>query len=320
MDQNSPAPRPRSFLFASGSRINPIQKVLAATDFSPSARQAADRAAIVCQETGADLALFHATNLSGLDRLRRLVPGIPVGLEQRAVDDRQEEISLQAQSLREDYGIPVDARVSVGPPFEQIEKCSKDLSANLVVMGAHGSTSIVHPILGSTTARLAERSVLPLLVVKRAPHGKYRNVLIPVDFSSHSLPALMTAVAVAPDANLILMHAYGVPFEGKIRAGRNVDELLEPFLAAARKKVFEKLHQLSDEAGLAPHDARLLACHGSPLQQILEQKEKRHCDLIVMGRHGEASLLERLFLGSVTKQVLSMSRADVLVSGGGWDQ
>lgn len=294
--------------------MNRLQKVLVGTDFSSAARHAADRAAILCRETRAALVMFHATNLSGLDRLRRLVPGIPNGLEQRAVEERREEISLLGQHLGSLYALPVTVHVGVGPAFPQIEKCAVDVSADLIVVGTHGSSTMVHAMLGSTAARLAERSALPVLVAKRAPHGKYRNILVPVDFSAHSLTALITARAVAPEANIILMHAYGVPFEGKIRAGRDVEEILEPFLAAARKKVFENLHELSKAAGLAPYAARLLACHGTPLHQILKQEENRHCDLIVMGRHGEAPLLERLFLGSVTKQVLTMSRADVLVT------
>lgn len=294
--------------------MNRIHTVLVATDFSSAARHAADRAALICKETGAALELFHAVNISGLDRLRRLVPGIPNGLEQRAMEERREEISQLGQSLRDLYRLPTNVHVGVGPSFPQIEKCAVDLSADLVVLGAHGSSTMVHPVLGPTAARMAERSLLPVLVVKRAPQEKYRNVLVPVDFSANSLPALMTACALAPGANIILMHAYGVPFEGKIRAVRDVEEILEPFLAAARKKVFENLHELSDAAGLAPHAARLVACHGKPLHQILEQEEDRHCDLIVMGRHGEAPLLERIFLGSVTKQVLSLSRSDVLVT------
>lgn len=294
-----------------------IYKVLAATDFSSAAGCAADRAAMLCRETGAALELFHAVNVSGLDRLRRLVPGIPNGLEQRAMEERREEISQLGQRLGSLYGLSANAQVGVGAAFPKIEQCAIDLSADLVVLGAHGSSTMIHPVLGHTAARMAERSALPVLVVKQAPQEKYRNVLVPVDFSAHSLPALMTACAVAPGANIILMHAYGVPFEGKIRAGRDVEEILEPFVAAARKKVFENLHELSDAAGLAPRAARLLARHGTPLHQILEQEENRHCDLIVMGRHGDAPLLERLFLGSVTKQVLTMSRADFLVSAAG---
>jgi len=79
--------------------MNRIHKVLVATDFSSDARHAADRAALLCKETGAALELFHAVNVSGLDRLRRLVPGIPNGLEQRAMEERREEISQLGQSL-----------------------------------------------------------------------------------------------------------------------------------------------------------------------------------------------------------------------------
>lgn len=232
--------------------MNPMQKVLVVIDFSSSARQAAERAALVCRETGAALELFHAVNLHGLDRLRRLVPGIPNGLEEGAMNESCVDISLLGRSLEELHSIPAEVHVEIGPAYPQIEKRALDLSADLVIVGAHGSNTVVHPIVGSTAARLAESSALPVLVVKCAAQGKYRNVLVPVDFSAHSLPALAAAGAVAPDANLILMQAYGVPFEGKIRAGRNVDEILEPFLAAARKKVFEKLHRLSDEAGMAP--------------------------------------------------------------------
>lgn len=296
------------------ARAARLDRVLAATDFSPSAEHAVGRAAVLCKETGAALSLFHAVNLSGLEKLRRLVSGVPNGLEQRAANEQLEEISLLAQSLLERYGVRPDAQVGVGPAFAQIEKAASNLSTDLIVVGSHGWSSRIHPILGSTAARQVENSAFPVLVVKHAPGYNYRNVLVPVDFSVHSLPSLIMACAVAPSANIILMHAYGVAFEGKIRAARDVEDLLAPVLAAARKRVFEKLHGLSDAAGLAPHAARLLACHGTPLDQILEQERIRHCDLIVMGRQGEAPLLERLLVGSVTKQVLAMSRADVLVS------
>jgi nucleotide-binding universal stress UspA family protein len=124
----------------------------------------------------------------------------------------------------------------------------------------------------------------------------------------------MTALEVAPEASILIMHAHGLPFEGKLRAARVLEKELTPFLAAARKEVFENLHDLTDTAGPAPHAVRLLVCHGEVLHQILEQEETRHCDLIVIGRDGEAPLMKRVFLGSVTKEVLALSRVDVLVT------
>lgn len=103
------------------------------------------------------------------------------------------------------------------------------MSADLVVLGAHGTSTLTHPILGSIASRIAETSSFPVLVVGQEPRERYSNNLVPVDFSEHSLPALMTASAVAPEANIIHMHAYDVPFEGKLRAARVVEEELTPF-------------------------------------------------------------------------------------------
>ncbi|MEN9436527.1 MAG: hypothetical protein RIR09_1182, partial [Pseudomonadota bacterium] len=50
-----------------------------------------------------------------------------------------------------------------------------------------------------------------------------------------------------------------------------------------------------------------------PVVRIVEQEQERSCDLIVMGKHGQ-NALEELFLGSVTKEILSQSQCDILVS------
>lgn len=294
--------------------MDPIRRILAGTDFSAGAGHAAGRAALVSKETGAELELFHSTNFSGLDKLRRLVPGIPEDLEQRVTDDSRAQLASLGRKLNERYGVTAGIHVAFGDAFTQLAAREAAMPADLVVLGAHGTSALPRPVVGSTAARMAAGSRCPVLVVKGAPAGPYRNVLIPVDFSAQSLPALRTAAAVSPGANLLLMHAYGVPFEGKLRAARDVDAILEPFLAAARKKVYERMHELSDAAGMARHSARLLAQHGEALHQILEQSQERQCDLIVIGQHGEAPLLEQVFLGSVTKQVLAQSRSDVLVA------
>lgn len=296
--------------------MNLVRRILAGMDFSAGAGHAAHRAALVSEVTGAALELFHSSNLSGLDKLRRLVPGVPAGLEQQLIDAGREQLAGLGRTLDETHEVTAGVHVAFGDAFTQIEARAAELPADLVVLGAHGNSGLPRVVVGSTTVRMAAAGSCPVLVVKSAPSGPYRNVLLPVDFSEQSLPAIMTASAVAPGANLILMHAYGVPFEGKLRAAGDIDAVLEPFLDAARERVFEKMLELSDAAGLAQHSARLLALHGAALPQILEQEQECKCDLIVMGRRGEVPLLEQVFLGSVTKQVLAQSHADVLVTMG----
>ncbi len=294
-----------------------LRHVLAATDFSPGAMNAARRAAGISKVTGASLDLFHAVNLSGLSRLREIAPGLPADLGERLTAQPLEEINRVAAGLTAAHGVDVGVGVGAGPASVQIDAQAVALSADLVVLGDRGAGALARLILGSTASRMAETASCSVLIVKRSPRGPYRNVLVPVDFSGHSLPALRTALAVAPGSGITLFHAYGLPFEGKLRAAGIRDELLEDYRTAERATAYEKLRALARAAGLPERAANLVALRGPVLLRILDLEKERDCDLIVMGRHGDGTPLERVFLASVTKQVLAQSHADILISPGG---
>ena len=56
----------------------------------------------------------------------------------------------------------------------------------------------------------------------------------------------------------------------------------------------------------------ILVRKGDPVDEILEQAEKRNCDLIVMGTHGHG-IIEEAIAGSTARKVLRRSRKPVLV-------
>ena len=72
------------------------------------------------------------------------------------------------------------------------------------------------------------------------------------------------------------------------------------------------MRQFADEANLPLGDYTPLVAHGNPSQQVLAQENELEPDLIVMGKHG-MNITEELLLGSVTKNVLSESKSDVLI-------
>ena len=151
-----------------------------------------------------------------------------------------------------------------------------------------------------------------MLVVKQVPRDRYRTLLVPVDFSPCSLRAIRHARALAPAADILLLHAFAVPFEGKLVLAGVDDDTIQRYRVAAEQEALQKLWELCQEARLPPDKVRLMVLHGDPLRHIIQQEQERNCDLIVMGKHGE-SLVEDLLLGSVTKHVLTESQADVLV-------
>jgi nucleotide-binding universal stress UspA family protein len=151
-----------------------------------------------------------------------------------------------------------------------------------------------------------------LLVVKRAPAADYRCVLVPVDFSARALPALQLARAVAPQARVVVMHAYEIPFEGKLIVAGMEDTHLQEYRERAGAEAQQRMAALRQQAGIAQGEALEVLVHGAPAQRILEQEQERDCDLIVLGRRGQGRLQD-ILLGSVSRRVLAEAQADVLL-------
>ncbi|NMG15314.1 MULTISPECIES: universal stress protein [Aromatoleum] len=293
--------------------MNPVKRLLVATDLSAPARHAADRAALVAREVGARLDLFHVANVTAMEKLRLLVAEVPAEIEQRVLDAAREEMRELAANLLKHHGVAAGVQVASGPLLPEIIGHADTISADLLVLGARGSSFMRHLLIGSTAERMVRKTRWPMLIAKQPPHEPYRTLLVPVDFSPFSLRALRNAQAVAPGADVVLLHAFEVPFESKLRFAGIEDELLARYRIAARQEALGKLRELRDEVGLPPERTRLIVLHGDASRNIIEQEQEQDCDLIVMGKHGE-SVLEDLLLGSVTKHVLAESQGDVLVS------
>ncbi|TVT54823.1 MAG: universal stress protein [Azoarcus sp. PHD] len=293
--------------------MSPLSNILAATDLSAPARHAAERAALVSKETGAPLALLHVANLAPLERLRQLMTVTSDDLQQRVLDAARSRLHELAATLLERYGITAGTRVVAGSLLAELTNAADGMAASLLVCGAKGESVVRHLLLGTTAERLLNGTTCPVLVVKQAPRGQYRTVLVPVDFSASSLRSIRHAQAVAPHAEIVLLHAFEEPFEGHLRYAGVDEEVINHYRVVAKQEATQKIRALSVDAGLPPHATRLIVIHGDPSLRIIEQEQEQDCDLIVMGKHGE-SMLEELLVGSVTKHVLADSQCDVLVS------
>ena len=293
--------------------MNQLRRILATTDLSAPARHAAERAALVSQETAAQLDLLHVANLAPLERLRQLMGSSGAELETRVLDAARSKLVDLASLIHQRFGVVANPRVVAGALLAELAREADALAAGLLVCGAKGESVIRHFVLGTTALRVLSTTRCPVLVVKQPPHEPYRRLLVPVDFSPSSLRAIRHARSIAPGAEVVLLHAFDVPFEGKLRYASVDDEVIHHYRIVAKQEATQKLQALRDLAGLSALGTRLLVLHGDPTFRIIEQEQECDCDLIVVGKHGE-SVLEELLLGSVTKHVLAESQGDVLVS------
>lgn len=289
-----------------------MSSILALTDFSSPSRHAVERAANLASAAGARLHLLHVVPSSALERLRALL-GSDTAPESELLSHAERQLHSILDHVGEDHGYDVRARMRAGAVLREIEAEAESSQADIIVAGAHGGDFLRRLALGTTAERLLRVSKRPVLVVKRRSSEPYQRVLVPVDFSAVSLSSILLARRVAPEATLVLLHAYEVPFEGRMRMAGADSRRIEGYRAQARQTATHQLQATAAAAGLRTSQWQSCLLMDDPSLAIVEQEQEFDCDLIVIGKQG-AGVVADFLLGSVTKHVLAESAGDVLVS------
>lgn len=286
-----------------------LTSILAATDFSEHARAAAERAALLAREQATTLRLLHVISSSSLDDLRNVMRGSAAG-EHSVLEEARVSLHDTATMLAQTTEVTATEEVATGQVIATIRTAAEEV--DLLVLGARGTNPVRDLLLGTTAERLLRTSCCPVLIVKGAPKGPYGRVIVPVDFSSYSAPALAVAALVAPHAHISVLHAFRVPFEARLHIAGATDDTIRLYCDEQRQEATRHIDRLMTE--YLPH-VRQRTClveRGDPSPVILAQAQARSADLIVLGKQGQ-SRAEELFLGSVTRHVLAGSTCDVLV-------
>lgn len=292
-----------------------LDSIVGVTDLSAPARHAVERAAMLARDLRvARFDLLHVVSVALVPALRRLLSDEADRLAQQMIADAETELRRLADEIDRRYGVRATAFAKSGKVLDEILNAAEAAAADLVVLGARGANFVREFMLGTTAERIISKTPRPVLAVKQVPHESYRHVLVPVDFSPYSKPALEAAALVAPGARITLLHAFEAPFERQMRHASISEETIHSYRVKARQQALKDMAALVSGLSLAGNSISWRAEYGDPSRVILEGEQETSADLIVIGKHGE-SALEEFFLGSVTKHVLAYSNCDVLISG-----
>lgn len=288
-----------------------LRPILAATDLSPPARHAVDRAFRLAGETGQPLQLIHAIAPGLFDELQALF-GSATGIDDRLAAEALDRM----QQLAEDYGAggaAASCAILHGQPLDVIARHADEQDARLLVLGARGEDFLRHLTLGTTASRLLRKLRQPVLVVRQAAHEGYRRALVAMDFSPVAISALRLLRELAPHAEPVLLHAVDLPFEGKMLHAGVDPELIRQYRLRAQLEGMQRLRELARQENLPEETTRLLAINGRPAEVLLAQEQEEDCDLIVVGKRGQHRV-EELLMGSTTIHLLAESQADILIA------
>lgn len=282
-------------------------RVLVATDFSPSAAAALKQAVWLARQTGVPLVLAHT-----IPDFSRSVHWGPYEREmnQRELRDRSETAMRRMIVDLNAVDLDVKYETLVGEPFVEIIHAVQAEGYNLVLAGTRGARKLEQFFVGSTAKRLIRKCPSSVWIVKEEHLVPPNVVLAATDFSDVSLKAVKQALRIAQQASaeLHLLHIVDskdvpdvisqVPRGNSLRqeineeATRRMDELLDS-LAVDRKEIQTHLSW------------------GTPWQEIRRISKHQAADLIVIGTVGRSGI-KGLLLGNTAEKVLDTCDCSIL--------
>lgn len=208
----------------------------------------------------------------------------------------------------------MDYLVKEGYPLEELVYRSKLNGADLVVIG-QDTALIHHHILAKNFLRKVRTNAL---VVPDTTLPKLENILVPIDFSSHSIKALKTAVAINKSLDkkvkITCIHVYEIPnltFYNVAQTRAELKELIEKDRRLAIANTLqEQVPDIKDRKYI--RTALVEKAHFDIGYQINEYAKTNAMNMIVMGAKGH-SKADLLMMGSVAERVLGIHQRPTLI-------
>jgi nucleotide-binding universal stress UspA family protein len=142
----------------------------------------------------------------------------------------------------------------------------------------------------------------------------FDRILVPVDYSAHSLKAVGYAAELAQrlGASLDIIHVWDRPtyISDGVMVGHGAEQrsLADMIRDNAKADMKEFMSKVTLATGVTATN-RLLS--GDPASAILKELEAEKYDLVVIGTHGRGGLAH-LLLGSVAEKLVRHSKVPVL--------
>lgn len=277
-------------------------QIMAATDFSTRASRALRQAGLLAQQSLSDLHVVHVVDDDQPEGLVRL--------------ERQEAERLlleQLGAMPELQGIRCHPKVVTGDAFDGILRTAVQLSAELLVIGAHRKQLLLDVLIGTTLERVIRSSSFPVLVVNNPIPRSYESVVAAVDMSEGSAAALRFGVARGlVRSGTTILHAFMAMAKGRMLVDGNDPATVDRYMADERQSAMDELVAFLVTNKLDGSRWSFRLDEGGPMEVISHAVSELRPDLLVMGTRGRSRLLKTL-IGSVTDEALRLLDVDILV-------
>ena len=144
-----------------------FERILLASDFGDSSRQALDLALQIAEKFGSELILVHCWEPPNYSYAAGLyLPVDVIAPIEHAARTHLEEATIE---LKQRFPAATSL-LRAGAPWEELLAAASEVKADLIVMGTHGRRGLERALLGSVAEKVVRLSPIPVLTV----HGAKR--------------------------------------------------------------------------------------------------------------------------------------------------
>jgi len=143
-----------------------LKRILVPTDFSDCSKQAITYACELAKRFSGELQLLHVA-------VPHAMPMPYVGAVSEQAFHPEETAKKALEELEDsefDQVSRVERAVRTGTPFVEIVRHAKENDIDLIVLGTHGRSGLVHALIGSVAERVVRKSPCPVLTVRPEGH------------------------------------------------------------------------------------------------------------------------------------------------------
>ena len=143
-----------------------MNRILIATDGSPSSHEAIEFGLELAKEQGASVVFVHV--LRRLDLVPMAGFGM-VGARMHDVTPEDERVLEEADALADLHDVPSTTKLLTGDVVDEIVAYADNLDVDLIVVGSRGHGTLTSALLGSVSRGVLSESKRPVAVVRAAP-------------------------------------------------------------------------------------------------------------------------------------------------------
>lgn len=279
-------------------KTNRMKRILVPTDFSPTSEKALRFAIDIASKAKGTVILYHAympaeSTFVGTEKTRMQYN---TQTETKLVNRLQR---FKKKVVLNDTDIPVSTVLGRSPVIDNILEFAEQNQIDLLVMGTQGASGLKKTIIGSTAARIIEKSNIPVLLVPEKYQWKdIERIVLATNYQGADRKALTIILPLAKlyAAEVTIIHLYD--FHAMDEKKEKTD--FESY-AYGVQRTFSELNL----------KFRLLKT--SSITESMENlAEEIPCDIAVMVRR-KKTFPERFFLKSFTKNMAYVTRLPLLI-------